>query len=61
VSEVNSMLGTFLFYKWWLPFILSADQNGLLSDTVISDAARRNLGFIGNVIRKIIRNDMFNE
>jgi hypothetical protein len=59
--EHNNMLATFLFYKWWLPSILSADMNGLLSNSVISDAARRNLSFIGNVIRKVIRNDKFTE
>jgi hypothetical protein len=61
IVERNNMLATFLFYKWWLPCILSADMNGLLSDSVISDAARRNLSFIGNVIRKIIRNDRLSE
>ena len=45
----NIMLGTLLFTKWWLPSIFSADENGLLQDTNITDATRTNLMIIGNV------------
>ena len=61
IFDRNSMIGTLLFYKWWLPSILSAHMNGLLSDTVISDSARKNISFICNVVKHIIRNDYFSE
>jgi Ras GTPase-activating-like protein IQGAP2/3 len=45
----NIMLGTLLYTKWWLPSIFSADENGLLQDTNITDTTRANLMIIGNV------------
>jgi hypothetical protein len=49
LKERNSLLGTFLFIKWWLPSIASADMNGLITDTVISQVTRGNLSLISNV------------
>lgn len=47
--ERNIMLGTFLFMKWWIPAIMRADENGLLSDTVISPIMKKNLVLICGV------------
>lgn len=49
VQERNIMLGTFLFTKWWLPALASADSNGLIQDCLISTVVRSNLGLISNV------------
>lgn len=48
-AEQRLMLGTFLFTKWWLIAINSADSNGLISDTLITTENRSNLGLISNV------------
>jgi hypothetical protein len=49
VHDRNNLLATFLFIKWWLPSITSADLNGLITDTVISTTVRSNLTLISNV------------
>ena len=60
----NVMLGTFLFMKWWIPAIIRADENGLLSDTIISSTVKKNLSVIGNVtdtqiLKKVFRCEYF--
>jgi hypothetical protein len=49
VHERDNLLATFLFIKWWLPSITSADLNGLITDIVISTTVRSNLTLISNV------------
>lgn len=49
ILERNTMLGTFLFTKWWLPSLASADSNGLIQDCIIPTIVRSNLGLISNV------------
>lgn len=50
-AEQRLMLGTFLFTKWWLVAINSANTNGLVSDTLICSETRGNLSLISNVRR----------
>lgn len=64
--ERNIMLGTFLFMKWWMPAIMRADENGLLSDTIISPVMKRNLVLIGGVrttqvMKKVFRCEYFDK
>jgi len=59
--ERNTMLGTFLFMKWWMPAIMRADENGLLSDTIISPVMKRNLVLIGGVMKKVFRCEYFDK
>jgi hypothetical protein len=65
-TERNIMLGTFLFTKWWLPSLASADSNGLIQDCIIPPIVRSNLGLISNVrtrqvIKHLFREQMFEE
>lgn len=48
-AERSQVLGTFLFAKWWLPAIISADANGLLQDCDVPPVIRKNLGLVSNV------------
>jgi hypothetical protein len=63
-AEQRMMLGTFLFTKWWLVAITTADSSGLINDTVISDEGRASLGFICNVrprqiLKQVCRENTF--
>lgn len=60
-TEQRLMLGTFLFTKWWLVAINSADSNGLISDTLISSERRGNLSLISNVNPRQILKHVFRE
>jgi len=61
VLERNTMLGTFLFTKWWLPSLSSADSNGLIQDCIIPTVVRSNLGLISNVLKHLFREQLFEE
>jgi hypothetical protein len=63
-AEQRMMLGTFLFTKWWLVAIATADSSGLINDTVISEEGRASLGFISNVrsrqiLKQVCRENTF--
>mmetsp|Transcript_34456 Transcript_34456/g.60444 ORF Transcript_34456/g.60444 Transcript_34456/m.60444 type:complete len:967 (-) Transcript_34456:1807-4707(-) len=55
-AERSQLIGTFLFAKWWLPSIISADTNGLLQDCDVPPVIRKNLGLVSNVLKQIFRN-----
>mmetsp|Transcript_10623 Transcript_10623/g.20548 ORF Transcript_10623/g.20548 Transcript_10623/m.20548 type:complete len:1002 (+) Transcript_10623:440-3445(+) len=57
----NSLLGTFLFTKWWLPALTSADYNGLLENCLIPKTVRKNLVQISNVMKHVFQEKHFNE
>lgn len=59
--ERNSLLGTFLFTKWWLPALTSADYNGLLENCLISQTVRKNLVQISNVRLRQVLKHLFQE
>jgi hypothetical protein len=59
--ERNSLLGTFLFTKWWLPALTSADYNGLLENCLIPKTVRKNLVQISNVTATQILKHLFQE
>ena len=56
----NVMLGTFLFMKWWMPAIMRSEENGLLQDAN-SAAFIKNLPLIGNVLKKVFRQETFDQ
>lgn len=59
--ERNSLLGTFLFTKWWLPALTSADYNGLLENCLIPKTVRKNLVQISNVRERQVLKHLFQE
>lgn len=61
VRDRNVTLGTWVFAKWILVSVQSADLNGLLWDTQITETNIANFGLIGRVIRHIYEESRFEE
>lgn len=61
VRDRNITLGTWVFAKWILVSVQSADLNGLLWDTQVTETNIANFGLIGRVIRHIYEESHFEE
>jgi len=61
VRDRNITLGTWVFAKWILVSVQSADLNGLLWDTQVTETNIANFGLIGRVIRHIYEESRFEE
>lgn len=61
VRDRNITLGMWVFTKWILVSVQSADLNGLLWDTQVTETNIANFGLIGRVIRHIYEESRFEE